>query len=334
MAIADLSVYNEFAYTTLTEVLAQQVDVFNEASGNALALSSGAHIGDFSDQIKFGLVSGLVRRRNMYASGALSSVDMRQIVDTKVKVAAGTPPIELSPSQFNWIGINQEEAGAAMGIQLAKDTLADMVNTAIGAAVAAISNVSTNVLNVTAQAAVSGGPFNGMQTQTMSFQNQNAASALLGDSAGNLTAWVMHSKCWHDLFGQQLNNVERLFTYGNVGVVRDPAGRLYVMTDCPSLYNATGGPSSTPEYLTLGLVPGAVTVEHNGDFVDNWQTINGNENIVRTYQAEWSYELGIKGFSWGKGSKSPTSAALFTAANWTQYATNYKDLGGVLLITK
>lgn len=335
MALSDLAVYSEYAYSALTEVLDQQVNLFNEASGGTIILSSAAHQGDFSDVVMFQAVSGLVRRRNAYGSGTVAGVDMKNIVDTKVKVAAGTPPIDLSPGQYAWIQQDPKVAGAAMGQQLAKQTLADMLNTGLGVAVVAIGNATENIFDATTLEAATAGQLAGMPVNTMSFKNQNNAAALMGDSANYLQAWVMHSKPYHDLFGNQLNNAERLFTYGTVNVIRDPMGRMFVMTDSPNLYTpaVTSGTVTPAEYYTLGLVPGAILVEQNNDFDDNFQTINGSENIVRTYQAEWSFELGIKGFAWNKSSKSPTDAALLTAANWTQYATYNKDLLGVMLKT-
>ena len=141
----------------------------------------------------------------------------------------------------------------------------------------------------------------------------------------------MHSAPMHALYGNNLANGERLFTYGTVNVMRDPFGKLLVMTDCPNLVTV-GTPSV---YHILGLVPGAVMIDQNNDFTANEESKNGDENIIRTYQAEWSYNVGVKGFSWdkGNGGKSPTDAALFTSTNWDKYATDNKDLAGVVVET-
>ena len=59
----------------------------------------------------------------------------------------------------------------------------------------------------------------------------------------------------------------------------------------------------------------------------------GKENIQRTYQAEWSYNLGLLGYSWNTaaGGSSPSDTALGTPSNWTKVATSNKDTAGVLL---
>ena len=320
MALSDLAVYSEYAYSAMTEVLAQQIDLFNSASSGAITLAGSAHQGDFSDIVQFAKVTGLVRRRNAYGTGAVSEKVMTNLVDTMVKVAAGIPPVRLDPGQFSWIQMNPQLAGAILGQQLAKDLLADMLNVAIGSTYVALAQVTTNYLDITGQTA---------PADKLSFLNLNSASALMGDSANELVAWVMHSKSMFDLYANALTNTEKLFVYGTVNVVRDPFGRVMIQTDSPNLLVA-----GTPNvYRILGLVPGAAVIGQNNDWFANEQTINGDENIKRTYQAEWSYQLGIKGFQWDKtnGGKSPNDAALLTATNWDKFATSYKDIAGVAI---
>lgn len=319
MALSDLAVFSEYVYLSQTEVLRQKIELFNAATRGAIVLQSAAHVGDFSDAASWAKIAGLVRRRNAYGSGAVSAKDLTMLVDTMVKVAAGTPPVNMPPSMFEWIQKNPEEGGAVVGKQLAVDTLADMLNTAILAVVAALSGVAANVSSQTG-AVANAGVF-------------NSAQAKFGDAYQDLVCWVMHSKPLFDIFGAAFTNTEGLFTFGSVAVRTDPFGRTFVVTDSPALFNATPNPD---QYNTLGLVPGAVRVEQNGDFTDNFETTNGDENIQRTYQAEWSYELGVKGFAWDKsnGGKSPNDAALGTSSNWDRFATSNKDLAGVLLITQ
>lgn len=320
MALSDLAVYSEYAYNSMTEVLDQQVNLFNSSTGGAIQLRSAAHQGDYSDMAFFAKVNGLVRRRNVYGSGTVAEKNMAHLVDTMVKIAAGTPPIRLDKSQFTWIMQNPEVAGAALGQQLAVDTMADMLNTGVGACYAAMSQVTDNIADVTGESAPG---------DLMSFINQNKGASKLGDSSNNIVAWLMHSKPMFDLYGNALTNTERLFTYGTVNVIRDPFGRLLVMSDSPSLFTA-GSPNV---YHNLGLVSGALMIDQNPDFDANEEVKNGDENLIRTYQAEWTYNMGIKGFAWDKtnGGKSPTDAALFTSTNWDQYATSNKDLPGVVV---
>ena len=323
MALSDLAVYSEYAYASMTEVLRQRIDLFNAATGGAITLRSAAHQGDFSDVAFFAKISGLVRRRNAYGSGSVGEKKLAHLVDTMVKVAAGTPPVRLDPGQFKWIQQNPEVAGAALGQQLAVDTMADMLNVGLGASYAALSAQTAVVYDATG---------NTSPENTLSFGNLNNGQAKFGDQASTISAWVMHSKPMFDLYGKNLSNAERLFNYGNINVMRDPFGKLLVMTDSQNLV-ITGAPNN---YAVLGLVPGAVIIDQNNDYTANEEAKNGDENIIRTFQAEWSYNVGVRGFSWDKtnGGKSPNDAALLTATNWDKYATSHKDLAGVVVKVK
>lgn len=322
MALSDLAVFSEYAYDSMTEVLAQQVELFNAASRGTLTLQPAAHQGDYSDRAFYQKIDGLVRRRNAYGSGSVTGKTLAHLVDTMVKVAAGTPPVSLDPGQFKWIQRNPEEAGAALGQQLAKDTLADMLNTGVACTYAALAQVTEVVHDGTA----------GNLTPTA----LNNGARKFGDRSNAILAWILHSSPLHDFYNDNLANAERLFTYGTVNVIADPFGRVFVVSDSPSLVEADGVGVGIDKYHTLGLVGDSLVIGQNNDFTDNFETKNGDENILRSYQAEWSYNVGVRGFSWDKtnGGKSPNDAALATSTNWGKYVTSDKDIAGVVVETR
>lgn len=323
MPLSSLSVFSEYAYLSLTEVLAQQIDAFNEASDGTVTLQAASNQGDYNDKAFFGKISGLVKRRNAYGSGAVTAKSLAHLVDTMVKIAAATAPVNLDPGQFKWIQMNPEVAGTALGQQLAKDAMADMLNTAISATGSALAAQAAVLHDISA---LTGG------AELPSFTALTRAAAKMGDYAQNVRAWVMHSGAVTNLYVNALTNANQLFRYGDVAVVADPFGRRFIISDIPGLF-ISGTPN---KYRSLGLVQGAVNIEQNNDFTDNYQTINGDENILRTYQAEWSFNLGIKGFQWDKtnGGKSPNDAAITTATNWDKIATSTKDLAGVVMLSQ
>lgn len=320
MALSDLAVFSEYAYTTMTEMQDQQVGLFNAATRGGLVLQSGNHQGDYSDEVMWAKISGLVRRRNAYGSGTVAEKVLEHRTETSVKVAAGTPPIRIDPGMLKWIQRSPEEAGVVVGRQLAEDSIADMLNTAILCFAAAVGQVTSVV-------------YDHSSTGPMSLIALNKGAAKFGDRAGALVAWVMHSKSAFDIYGEALTNANRLFVFGTVRVIEDGFGRPLVVTDSPNLILPDAGGEGVDHYMALGLTPGAVVVSQNGDFTDNIETKNGDENIIRTYQAEWSYNVSVQGFAWDKtnGGKSPSNAALGTATNWDRYATFDKDLAGVLV---
>lgn len=324
--LSQLQVFNRYLYLSMTEVIDQQIELFNAASAGTITLQSSNHQGDYNDAAFWQLISGLVKRRNSRGSGAVAQKDLEQLLDTSVKVAAGTPPVSIPPGRMTWIQRNPEEQGTVYGQQLAKAMMQDMLNTAITGVYAALSQVTTG--GVTGNGVVYDGTADTM-TPTALVQGQK----LFGDRGSAIKAWIMHSKVINDLWIDNLTNTERLFKYESVSINADPFGRLFIVTDSDSLIATTPTPD---EYHTLGLVPGAVYVGQNNDFDSNIETSNGDENILRTIQSEWTYNLGVKGFAWDKanGGASPTDAAIGTSTNWDQNVTSLKDVAGVIVDTQ
>ena len=315
MSLSNMEIFQEEVQTNFTEVLADKVMAFNQASNGSIILVPGDNAGDFAKRAFYKKITGLVRRRDAYGSGAVAAKQLSQDSDVSVKVAAGTPPIEFTLAQFDWLRKDPVEAGVVIGEQLAQDTLADMLYTGLRSGVAAIRNNSDLIHNGSAANASLGA--------------LNSAASKFGDRSGDIASWIMHSKPMHDIYGQALTNSERLFEFGNVRVISDGFGRPLVYLDAPEL--VTSGTPNT--YHTLGLTQGGITIEQNDDFQDNLFTGNGEENIKRSYQAEWSYNVGVKGYKWdaANGGKSPNDTALATSTNWDQNATSVKDTAGVLL---
>lgn len=315
MALSDMTVFNSFAYTAFSETIAQQVRLFNEASGGTLLLRTARNIGDFDEEAFFENISGLVRRRDAYGSSDVAAVDLSQLQRNTVKVAGGSVPVRWTPQQFSWVQRNQEEAGAAIGEQFAEGVFQDYLNTAITALVAAIGN--------------QGSLTHDASSGTLELSDLVSGAALFGDRAGRLRSWIIHSKPMHDLWGATITNSNDLFQFGNVMIMQDGFGRRFIMTDAPAL--VTSGSPDT--YHTIGLAEMGAVVEDNGDLFTNIDTENGAENIVRTWQAEYTFNLGLKGYSWDQanGGASPTDAELGTGTNWDQVATFDKDTAGVLV---
>lgn len=320
MALSDLAVFNEQLFTTSTEILDQQVELFNAASNGGLILRAKPFAGDYSEESFFAFVSGLVRRRNPYADGAIAEKSLRTLIDTMVKVAAGTPVLRMDPSQMRWIQENPELAAATWAKQLSAQILADMLNVAIGSLYAACSQIAALKYDAT-----------GLTPDTMTLRTLNRGAQLFGDRADEIACWLMHSTPWFDLIDAGLANSTALFSYGTVNIMRDVTGRPFVISDQPTLKSG-----ATPAvYHTLGLTSGAAVINTNNDYDQNIETSNGNENIKRTLQAEWSYNVGVKGFTWDKanGGHAPTDNALFTPTNWDKTATSNRDLAAVIIET-
>lgn len=317
MSLSQMQVFNEYVMPATLETLDQMLAAFNAASNGAIVLSPDGFTGDFLQQSFFQNLGAAQRRVNRYAAqAAVTPVDLTELQNTTVKVAGGFGPVRYEPSQMTWL-----QRPTVQGIEVASKAFAeillkDQLNTAIAALVAAITAQASATNDVSATLGI---------TQAA----LNNSHAKFGDASQSLVAQVMQGTTYHKLVGQNLVNASNLFEAGNVRVV-DILGKVSVVTDAPALAQ-TGTPNKE---IILSLAAGAALVHDSRDIISNVQTTNGQTRIETTIQVDYSFGLGLKGYTWdvANGGKSPTSAALATGTNWDKTATSIKDTAGVALI--
>lgn len=325
MALSNMQVFSQFAYTSMTETVTQQVELFNAASGGTIQLHAASNVGDYAHEVMFQNISGLVRRRDAYGSGNVSAVNLAQIDHIGVKVAAGTPPVKYEQQQFQWVQQNPDTAGIVYGEQLAKAMIQDMLNAAIRSLKAAmVGNKSSGGYTGVLHESLSG---------NLTLNALNRGAALFGDRMNDIRAWVVHSTPMTDLVDNVLTNTSRLFEFGTVNISQDGFGRRFIVTDAAPLF--LDGGTAPDTYFTLGLTDMAAVVEDNGDMFTNTSTLNGTENIATTVQSEWTFNLKLKGYAFNTGTsaESPTDTELGTSTNWTKFATDNKNTAGVAVQT-
>jgi hypothetical protein len=256
------------------------------------------------------------RRVDRYATNSTqASTALREIEQTTVKVAGGFGPIVYTPAQLTWMQTSEVEAIAAISGALAEFIIQDQLNSGIAAAVGAIGNVAGLSVDVSA-------------TLGVSYSAINRSHALFGDRSGALVAQIMNGATYHKLIGENITNANRLYQAGGVTVV-DILGKAVVVTDSPAL-SSTGTPNKG---FVLSLASGGITVRDTADLVTNIVTTNGKQIIETSFQSDYSFGLGVRGFTWDttNGGKSPSSEDIATGTNWDMYVTSPKDTAGVLL---
>lgn len=317
MSLSQMQVFNQYIMPATIETLAQMIDKFNEASNGAIRLTTEGFDGDFLQESFFAAIHSAQRRASRYgANGAVTATDLTQLKHSAVKVAGGFGPIRFEPSQLTWLNKPTAEGIEVASRNFAEALMADQLNTAIAALVAAISNQAAATNDVSATAGINYSAING-------------AHAKFGDASGQIAANVLTGAVFHRLIGQNLTNATNLFEARSVQIV-DILGRAMIVTDAPALY-AAGTPN---KQKVLGLVEGAATVFDGSDLISNIQTTNGNERIETTMQVDYSFGLSLKGYTWDEtnGGKSPSDAALATGSNWDKVATSIKATAGVIAI--
>ena len=280
MSLSQMKVFNEYVMPATIETLSQMVEKFNAASNGAIRLTTTGFDGDFYQESFFAAVHSAQRRVDRYAAqGAATATDLTQLQLNGVKVAGGFGPIRFEPSQLTWLQKPTSEGIEVASRNFAEALMADQLNTAIAALVAAIANQSTaTTVDVSA-------------TDPVSSATMNSANGLFGDHSSSIVANVMNGAAYHKLISQNLTNGAQLFVAQNVQVV-DILGRPVIVTDAPALY-AAGTPNKSK---VLGLADSAAIVYDGGDVISNIETNNGQTRIETTMQVDYSFGLGLKGY--------------------------------------
>lgn len=322
MSLSQMQVFNTYFMPAIIETLAQKISQFNAASRGAFQLSTTAFDGDFLQESFYAAIHSAQRRVDRYAAQTTATpTDLTQLKHSSVKVAGGFGPVRFEPAQMTWLNKPTAEGIEVASRNFAEALLADQLNTAIAALVAAISNQATATNDVSATGPV---------TQSV----LNGSHAKFGDHSGDLVTQVMDGAMFHKLIGQNLVNGQTLYQAGNVTVI-DLLGKSTIVTDAPALYSAeVVSPAAPAKRRVLSLVPGAAVVTDSGDVISNIETKNGQTRIETTMQVDYTFGLGLKGYTWDEanGGKSPTDAELATGSNWDKVATNIKHTAGVIAI--
>lgn len=317
MSLSQMQVFNEFIMPATIETLGQMVEKFNGASNGAIRLTTEGFTGDFLQESFFAAIHSAQRRVDRYASQAsASATDLTQLKHSTVKVAGGFGPIRYEPSQMTWLEKPTTEGIEVASRNFAEALMKDQLNTAIAALVAAISNQAAATNDVSATAGIN-------------YVTMNGAHAKFGDRSGELVAQIMTGAVYHKLIGANLTNTPQLFQAQGVRVV-DILGKAVIVTDAPGLYLA-GTPNKD---FVLSLAPDAAIVSDGSDVISNIETKNGQTRIETTMQVDYTFGLGLKGYTWDEanGGKSPTDAELATGSNWDKVATDIKHTAGVITI--
>jgi hypothetical protein len=312
-----MEVFNQYYKNAVSERYAQIIELFNAASKNTIILSGQLQDGDYVQNSFYKILSAS-RRVDRYATNtSAATVNLSQDKEVSVKVAGGFGPVEFNAGDMGWLNNPSAEAIEQISSQFAEALMADQLNTVVMSGVAAISNVAGATNDVTSTS--------GTLTQPV----LNDTHALFGDASQSLTAQIMTGGAYHDLVGVALANQAQLFTAGNVTVI-DILGKATVISDIPAL-TVAGSPGT---HKVLTLTQAALTVGGGDDVVSNIETSNGNQQISTTFQSDYSFIVGVKGYAWdiANGGKSPLDAELATGSNWDQVATSIKHTAGVITI--
>jgi hypothetical protein len=315
---SDFKVYQEQVATSLTETLTQNTEAITNGANGAILMSTNVTKGDYIYESFFTQATA-VGRQDLTSVSAATAVKLAQAENVNVKVHRRYQ-YDVTRKAFKMAGLNPEVFNIVAGQQIGKEIITGMLNDGILAARVAINNVAALTNDVTAAS-----------PSSITMSNLLGTMRKFGDASSKIVAWVMHSTQFFDLAINEVSNQVSTIYEGILQRVDVPGlGRPILVTDSASLINTTPNPD---QYFVLGLTAGAIQLidtETNDLIIDD---VTGLEQLVRRYQGEYAFNVGLKGFQWDvtNGGANPAAAALGTGSNWDKVVTDNKDTAGVVL---
>lgn len=329
-ASGDVKIYQPQMQGAFIETIQQNVDAFNEASRGALRFETRELKGQYEYEAFFDEVSTITRRDpSLDSSSTLNATKLTQDEFIGVKLSRTNGPYEWNISSARLAGFDPARFSIAVGEQTARKTPQEMLDRALGALEAKLDNI----------AALSVDRF-GASPATLRTTDLVSALAKFGDQGSRIICWVMHSKPFYDLVAEQLASTASvlatlpwgLSVYNGMPV---SLNRPILVTDSAALVSESDESTGEPVYSTLGLVAGAMEIAlTEAPLAVAEGPITGSANLFIRWQAEYSYNLKMKGCAYATGTgANPTDANVANASSWDTKVADNKLLPGVVIKT-
>jgi hypothetical protein len=336
----DVRIYEEQFQGGFIETVQQNIEGFNAASAGTLVMRARELLGRYEQEAFWDeVVAGKVERRNpaSESSSTVSPAKLTQDEFVGVKLDRRNGPYEVNIDSFRKIGETAAAQtpggnipGAALfsrviGTQTARAMPQEQLNRALSALVGKL--------------AATAGLFED-QTGASHIKTGHLAKTLarFGDASGQVGMWVMHSQAYWQLVESQI--VDAIYRADGVQIVQGtPAtlGRPVLVTDSPALVIPDGVSTGVDQHYTLGLAPSAAVLDISAPPIAVMEgPLTGSDNLFLRWQAEYSYNLRLRGCRWNisGGGANPDNGAVASGANWVTSVADAKLLPGVALRTK
>lgn len=370
----NMIIFNQEVQLAATEYIDYKIQKFNNASRGCLILTRGDDLprGDYSFEASYRMIENLIQRRDAYQDGTVPSKQIHEMLDAGVKLDRRVGPVKWSYEQFLRIGQSAGVASTLIGINMASGIVANYLDAAVSSLMAALPSVvhinpselaDSDLKNLNKHGDTDFyGYENIYNAAQLNLLSLNSGTALFGDRSSAIRVWIIDGATASGFIGEALTNANRLFNIGNINVLSDALGRVFIVSDIPALQRppwefqaATSSNFATrfsrksvaglPQrryFTALGLVPGASLIS-GGSIRSETLPILGHENIQLTYQAEYSFQLALNGYRYKGGrtqgdnvpdalTRSPTDSVAFSPNSWEPLSASVKDTAGVMVV--
>lgn len=319
----DLPKYNDEAFTGIFESLSQNLQIFNEASRNAIMVMPNVFSrGEFKKRSFFkSLASGGAAFRNPTVQATATPVTMSggQEIGVKTFLSFNANPF-LSEIRDNF-GTNDP---AEFMFLLGQITLSEAIQS-IYIQIAAASLVGAFKSTTLAASAVHDG-----SAGVLSVAAINSAKKLFGDMQKNIKVLFGRGHHPNDLIANQIT--DKIPDTGMATIYDGlPAtlGYPFIVSDESTL--ADDGTSASGDEIdwVFGLTEGAVKIEEIGVPSLTTHVSADKTNQELQISLEWEAIVTLKGMAFSTSAARPGKADLLTASNWSLAASSVKRGPGV-----
>ena len=353
-----LVILNEWMNRTYRWMDVSFVRRVNEQTGSTINFSTRPTDGDYFQTTSVANEANKAMLAKPNVQSSVTNEEFTQLVRTDIKVGMVMTPYEWQTIALRWSGLGPQALGMIWAATTAESFFRRRLETLVTALVASFAKGLGAAKDATVEKVIddqSGGS-TADATKKIDVDTVTQTPGKLGDMYEDISAIIMHSGAFFGMQSQNLVSYQRLFMYPRTFVQTTPLGTPIYVTDLPILKYTHG---SATKYRTLFLKPQACELYDNGDFEQLVDRGNGQTWINTTAQAQTTFNIGVRGFTWADltktkpllGTTAGTGAlvglhtdagAIDAPASWAvigdtltpKKPISYRELPGVMLISQ
>jgi hypothetical protein len=269
-------------------------------------------------------ISSLVTQRDLTSSSDATPLKIDTRDDKGVRISAKIGPVSFTKSAQWLSGLRGGELESFFAVEALNKMNLYIRNYVLGAAVAAITNMTSSLHTKTVWDAASRTNLStGLLAQIRALLADRADAV----SAGSGAAWVMRSESFYtDLTQFQLGQgVQGIADRASAGMNPHTLGMDYAIADDAALTTADAG---YDKYRTLLMGPGCIELDIISlDFTPAWMNPKA-ENVEFVLRGDVDFELRIPGFQWDNtnGGTNPNLTAASLSTNWDVTYSDHREI--------
>ncbi|BCD59628.1 MULTISPECIES: major capsid protein [unclassified Nitratiruptor] len=291
------------------------------ATGGAISVGRNIHKGDYIEETFFDDFGNIVRR-DPTVDTAVTPERLSTSEDVAVKLYF-RGDLFVTNTELERYGTTVKNMNSKIGNKIGEKISRWTIEKGLIALVAALTSRTELVA--------------GDGTTAADVQTLADAVFKLGDMNEDVKVFVAPSMVAYQLLQNALNSTADQISYGAVyGAQIGTLGRKLWMVDNAALQwseDLNGDGVNENGYYTLGLTPGAITIDES-EVVKILSDLDiTQENAGYRFKAEGAYTIKVKGFSYNKAQGiNPSDSVLGSTASWT-LVSDIKAAAGVVAKT-